>query len=115
MARRLTRDERAARLAAVAHGKANGLTMTAVARNLGLKVEVLRQWMQDQEKPRHPLAPERPPTTKRPCLRCEKPFDSEGAHNRLCTYCTSEASRLFSPYAPDPGGSRGRQVRAVRA
>lgn len=31
------------------------------------------------------LAP--PPTTRRPCLMCRRPFDSEGAHNRICGEC----------------------------
>lgn len=26
-------------------------------------------------------------TIRRPCLRCQKMFDSEGAHNRLCQPC----------------------------
>lgn len=26
-------------------------------------------------------------TVKRPCLRCRKPFESEGAHHRLCGAC----------------------------
>jgi hypothetical protein len=26
-------------------------------------------------------------TTTRPCLCCQKPFKSEGAHNRLCDPC----------------------------
>jgi hypothetical protein len=114
MARRLTREERAARLAAVANGKARGLTMTAIARELGIRMELLRQWVKNQETPRHPLAPERPATVKRPCLRCEKPFDSEGPHNRMCNGCRSYAPVMDSPFTPDPGGSRGRQVRAAR-
>jgi hypothetical protein len=35
-------------------------------------------------------------TKTRPCLRCRKPFESEGAHHRLCGVC----ARLdVSPYA----------------
>jgi hypothetical protein len=37
-----------------------------------------------------------PETVTRPCLRCCKPFESEGPHNRLCGSC----ARLdVSPYA----------------
>ena len=32
----------------------------------------------------------------RPCLRCRKPFESEGAHHRLCNAC---ATADVSPYA----------------
>jgi len=35
-------------------------------------------------------------TVTRPCLRCRKPFESEGAHHRLCYPCASEN---VSPYA----------------
>lgn len=35
-------------------------------------------------------------TAPKPCLRCRKTFDSEGAHHRLCVTC----ARLdVSPYA----------------
>ncbi len=37
-----------------------------------------------------------PETVTRPCLRCRKPFESEGAHHRLCYPCASES---VSPYA----------------
>lgn len=37
-----------------------------------------------------------PETVTRPCLRCRKPFESEGAHHRLCGMC----ARLdVSPFA----------------
>lgn len=35
-------------------------------------------------------------TVTRPCLRCRRPFESEGAHHRLCYPCASES---VSPYA----------------
>lgn len=37
-------------------------------------------------------------TQTRPCLRCRKPFESEGAHHRLCLACTNRVREL-SPYA----------------
>lgn|GEM_PF-1347309 len=36
------------------------------------------------------------PTETRPCLRCRKPFESEGSHNRLCGPC---GKRDVSPFA----------------
>jgi hypothetical protein len=35
-------------------------------------------------------------TVTRPCLRCRRPFESEGAHHRLYYPCASEN---VSPYA----------------
>ena len=37
-----------------------------------------------------------PPTETRQCMRCRKPFESEGIHHRLCHPC---ATRDVSPYA----------------
>lgn len=37
-------------------------------------------------------------TQTRPCLRCRKPFESEGPHNRLCKACANRAGDV-SPYA----------------
>lgn len=37
-----------------------------------------------------------PETRERPCLRCRKPFDSEGAHHRLCNACRAVE---VSPFA----------------
>lgn len=41
---------------------------------------------------------ELPPTVTRPCLRCRRPFESEGAHHRLCHPCSNRAGET-SPYA----------------
>ena len=41
---------------------------------------------------------EKPETVTRPCLRCRRPFESEGAHHRLCLPCTNRAGEV-SPYA----------------
>lgn len=35
-------------------------------------------------------------TVTRQCLRCRRPFQSEGAHHRLCYPCASES---VSPYS----------------
>lgn len=29
-------------------------------------------------------------TTKRPCMTCRREFDSEGKHNRMCSYCAAK-------------------------
>jgi hypothetical protein len=47
--------------------------------------------VRDQDRRRQ----ERPPTTRRDCLRCERAFDSEGAHHRMCTDC-----RAFLDHTP---------------
>lgn len=42
--------------------------------------------------------PSRPPPAERPCLRCRKFFESEGAHHQLCLACASTAGET-RPYA----------------
>lgn len=37
-------------------------------------------------------------TVTRPCLRCRQPFESEGAHHRLCYPCANRAGEV-SPFA----------------
>jgi hypothetical protein len=43
----------------------------------------------------------------RPCLCCQKPFDSEGIHNRLCATCR-HVSGEYSPHAVAPRNGRPR-------
>lgn len=38
------------------------------------------------------------PTTRRPCLRCRREFDSVGPGNRLCEPCRVKSADA-SPYA----------------
>ncbi len=40
-------------------------------------------------------------TMRRRCLRCRKPFASEGVHNRLCDICrrTADIGPFDSPYS----------------
>lgn len=33
----------------------------------------------------------------RSCLTCGRPFDSEGAHNRMCPQCRAHSSALATP------------------
>jgi hypothetical protein len=37
--------------------------------------------------------------TRRPCLACQHPFNSEGAHNRLCRTCRQESGTVFTTLA----------------
>lgn len=40
------------------------------------------------------------PATRRPCLRCRKPFVSTGPGNRLCRPCQQRAADM-SPLTPN--------------
>ena len=44
---------------------------------------------------------------KRSCMRCQKPFQSEGIHNRMCDYCLRQGGELV-PHgvAPRNGWAR---------
>lgn len=55
----------------------------------------------------------KPGETRRLCMTCGKPFASQGPHNRLCA--DHRAAGGGSPYAPDPGGTVGRQVQARKS
>ncbi|MBL9047841.1 MAG: hypothetical protein JNK34_11135 [Tabrizicola sp.] len=41
----------------------------------------------------------------RPCMCCEKPFQSEGIHNRMCDYCRRQNGELI-PYGVAPRSGR---------
>ena len=113
MARRITPDERKRRIAALNAGRAEGLSLTAIARLLDIPPATFGNWVKNQEA----AAQERvvaPPPVMRPCLRCRRDFPSEGIHNRMCDPCRNYAPVTDSPYCPDPGGATGRQVRAAR-
>lgn len=32
---------------------------------------------------------------RRPCITCGQPFQSEGAHNRMCPICRARANTVF--------------------
>lgn len=119
MARNISPDERARRIAAYEAGKLAGTPMKEVARRQGIATETWRQWVISYEESglfrhrayRHDVTP---PTTTRACMRCRSEFGSEGPHHRMCSNCRGYASTLDTPYAPDPGGSTGRQTQAKR-
>lgn len=43
----------------------------------------------------------------RPCLCCQKPFESEGIHNRMCDSCRRQNGELI-PYGIAPRNGRPR-------
>ena len=43
----------------------------------------------------------------RPCMCCQKPFDSEGIHNRMCDVCR-KAGGEYDPHAVAPRNGRPR-------
>lgn len=81
----------------VERGRAEGRSWVQLAEEVGnITDKGLACWWATQtrahrrEKARSYLKkPATPPpgTTRRACLRCQKMFDSEGAHNRICQPC----------------------------
>jgi hypothetical protein len=106
--------ERARRYDALHAGRRAGLSVAEIARRLGVVAEEFRRWIA-RENENTERAKKAAKFQKRACLRCSKEFESEGAHNRMCGPCRGYAPVLDTPYQPDPGGSRGKQVRAVRS
>lgn len=45
----------------------------------------------------------------RSCMCCQKPFESEGIHNRMCTFCRGQGEGLV-PYAVSSGSRGGRKA-----
>lgn len=45
----------------------------------------------------------------RPCLRCDRSFRSEGAHNRICGQCTLDIDRYAWDQAYGEDGDCGRR------
>lgn len=44
---------------------------------------------------------------KRPCMCCQKPFQSEGIHNRMCDYCRRQGGELV-PHGVAPRNGRAK-------
>ena len=90
-------DTKGARVAIVERGRRAGLTWDQIAEEIGnITAKGLSAWWSAQtraaQRERHRAQLRKPGTTKpgttrRPCLRCQKMFDSEGAHNRICGPC----------------------------
>lgn len=102
----LTPEQKKARFELVSSLVTEGLSIAKIARKLGYGEQYLRDWMRDHRyygvRTREKVA-----KTQRSCLCCDKVFDSEGIHNRLCIYCKTQSR---SPLAPGGWGDTGRQV-----
>lgn len=44
----------------------------------------------------------------RPCMCCQRPFQSEGIHNRMCATCRPRGSDGHNPYGIAPRSGRPR-------
>jgi hypothetical protein len=88
----------ARRVAIVSTGRAQGMTWEQLADEVGgISAKGLSAWWAHQTRTAQAAARFRdrfkcpasspPDTTPRNCLRCQKTFDSEGPHNRLCNPC----------------------------
>lgn len=52
--------------------------------------DTIRKFLQREEEKK--LTPNVLKAGTRTCLKCQKPFDSEGPHNRVCNPCKNTAS-----------------------
>lgn len=103
----LSAAQRKHRMDTVTAGKREGLSLPQIAQRLGISYEILRQWLKNKAH-QEQCSKLKLPTVQRKCLKCRRDFESQGAHNRLCSSCNSN-SHIMSPLAPDPGSSTGRQ------
>jgi hypothetical protein len=46
--------------------------------------------------------------TVRHCMTCNKPFESEGIHNRMCTFCRHRDTDGWNPYGLAPRSGRAK-------
>ena len=90
-------DTKNARIAIIERGRAEGKNWSQIAEDVGgITGTGLSCWWAAQTRAatrdrhraqlRKPDGPQ-PGATRRACLRCQKMFDSEGAHNRICQPC----------------------------
>jgi hypothetical protein len=92
-------DYIARRVAIISTGRAQGMTWERLAEEVGggISPKGLSAWWahhtrteqaaaEFRERFKCPTNP-RQTTAQRRCLRCQKSFDSEGPHNRLCGPC----------------------------
>ena len=88
----------ARRVAIVSTGRAQGMTWEQLADEVGdISAKGLSAWWAHKTRTEQAAAKfrdrfkcptsSRPATTPRNCLRCQKTFDSEGPHHRLCGSC----------------------------
>jgi hypothetical protein len=65
---------------------AAGCSLSEAARALGVQAKTLGRYIRGDERKKAAIR-EKPATTRRACLTCDRPFDSEGKHNRVCKSC----------------------------
>lgn len=94
----LTPEERAERLALIKEGKEKGMTWAQMGAQLNIAGYSLESWYNRRTRL------DRATLSQRPCMCCRKPFESEGAHNRLCPEC--RLKRSISPWETVTGVSR---------
>ena len=113
----LTPEEVERRLAGYRRAVAEHLTLTEIARELGISNSALGRWFAGQGLSlKWDVLQEldfEPPKQMKPrrCLCCNAAFVSEGFGNRLCQSCRGAS---VSPYSPASDGDSGRRVRALR-
>ena len=111
----LSPAERARRYDALHAGRRAGLSIAEIARGLRVGPQEFRRWL-EREGEATERAAKAATFKKRECNRCKTPILSEHAGHRHCVDCRAWLSEAAdSPYTPDSGGSRGKQVRAVRS
>jgi hypothetical protein len=124
----LTPEEYKRRVDAYLAGRAAGKPMNAVALELGINQRRWYEfcWTQFPEHYAHigqrnlrqgsPQTVLQQQSTRR-CLGpdCGEMFLSRGPGHRICASCKQRNAESYSPYTPDPGGSRGKHVQAKRA
>lgn len=88
---------REARLAWLQHMLAEGHTQAALARSLGVTASTvsyeLNPRRREAARAEHiaPKSAARRKARLRKCMTCQEPFESEGAHNRLCVSCRDKS------------------------
>lgn len=123
MAARLTAEQRAERLAFIEAQRAAGVTFKEIGAAIGKTAGATCTWYISTKRGPPKCVPtplqeavKNGPRMTRPCLKCERAFESmraDGAWLRMCPSCRSH-SHITSPYSPDPGGGTGRQIQAQR-
>lgn len=125
MARNLTPEENAARIAEYRAMIAGGAMLKEIADRWGCSLSALREWRgangmaapvrrvveRKKRDPRPDIeAAKAAPKMQRSCCTCGRPFLStraEGAWLRMCESCRA---RPMSPYTPGGAGHTGRRV-----
>ena len=74
-----------------------GYTLSSIAKLTGVSLSSVHRILHEND----PVEKERARTTnrvQRPCMSCQRPFPSEGIHNRLCLTCKGNSSASMEDY-----------------